>query len=169
MVPANASCQGTATATDVDNGSSDPDGDPINCVLAPTGPFSLGNTNVTLTCTDPSGAQGILHRRGDRRGHHATALVCPVSVNVMCTNANGAVATFATSATDNCGSVGTITCTPPSGSTFPLGTRLDTCTVNDGRGNTASCSFNVTVALGDNPVCCRRGRTSSSARPTTTR
>ena len=75
----------------------------------------------------------------------------------MCTNANGAVATFATSATDNCGSVGTITCTPPSGSTFPLGTRLDTCTVNDGRGNTASCSFNVTVALGDNPVCCPAG------------
>ena len=156
-VSANGSCQGTANATNVDNGSSDPDGDSINCVLAPTGTFPLGNTNVTLTCTDPSGAQGSCTAVVTVVDNTPPALVCPVSVNVMCTNANGAVATFATSATDNCGSVGTITCAPPSGSTFPLGTRLDTCTVSDGRGNTASCSFNVTVALGDNPVCCPAG------------
>ena len=156
-VSANATCQGTASATDVNNGSSDPDGDSINCVLAPTGTFPLGNTNVTLTCTDPSGAQGSCTAVVTVADNTPPALVCPVSVNVMCTNANGAVATFATSATDNCGSVGTITCTPASGSTFPLGTRLDTCTVNDGRGNSASCSFNVTVALGDNPVCCPAG------------
>ncbi len=154
---ANASCQGTAVAADVNNGSSDPDGDPIDCVLSPTGPFGLVPTPVTLTCTDPSGLQGQCNAVVTVVDNTPPAIVCPVSVNVMCTNANGAVATFATSATDNCGSAGTITCTPPSGSTFPLGTRLDTCTVNDGRGNSASCSFNVTVALGDNPICCPAG------------
>ena len=156
-VSANGSCQGTVVAADVNNGSFDPDGDAINCVLAPTGTFALGNTPVTLTCTDPSGAPGQCNAVVTVVDNTPPVLVCPVSVNVMCTNANGAVATFATSATDNCGSVGTISCTPPSGSTFPLGTRLDTCTVNDGRGNAASCSFNVTVALGDNPICCPAG------------
>jgi hypothetical protein len=49
-------CVGSVSPSDVDNGSSDPDGDPINCVLSPTGPFGLGSSSVTLTCTDPSGA-----------------------------------------------------------------------------------------------------------------
>jgi hypothetical protein len=55
---ANGMCVGTALPGDVDNGSSDPDGDPITCTLAPAGPFALGATSVVLTCVDPSGATG---------------------------------------------------------------------------------------------------------------
>ncbi|MCB0628001.1 MAG: HYR domain-containing protein, partial [Saprospiraceae bacterium] len=42
-----------------------------------------------------------------------------------------------------------------SGSVFPLGTTTNTFTVSDGAGNTASCSFNVTVNDTENPsiVC----------------
>jgi hypothetical protein len=36
-------------------------------------------------------------------------------------------------------------CSPPSGSSFPLGTTTVSCTAIDGAGNTASCSFTVTV------------------------
>jgi Ca2+-binding RTX toxin-like protein len=156
-VPANASCQGVVTADQVNDGSSDVDGDPLNCVLSPTGPFALGTTGVTLTCTDPSGAFNACTALVTVVDNTPPVLTCPVSVNVQCTSAAGAVATFATTATDNCGSVGPVVCTPPSGSNFPLGTSVDNCTVNDGRGNSAACSFNVTVALGDNPICCPAG------------
>jgi hypothetical protein len=40
----------------INNGSSDPDGDPINCTQNPAGPYNIGNTTVTLTCTDSKGA-----------------------------------------------------------------------------------------------------------------
>ncbi len=40
-----------------------------------------------------------------------------------------------------------VVCTPPSGSTFPRGTTLVTCTATDASGNEASCQFTVTVAL----------------------
>ena len=156
-VSANASCQGVVTASQVDAGSSDPDGDNINCVLAPPGPFALGNTGVTLTCTDPFGLSDDCTATVTVADNTPPVLNCPVSVNVLCTNASGAVATFTTSATDNCGSVGPVACVPPSGSNFPLGTTLDNCSASDGRGNTGTCSFNVTVALGDNPVCCPAG------------
>ena len=156
-VPANASCQGVVTASQVDADSSDPDGDDITCVLSPAGPFALGNTSVTLTCTDPGGLSDDCTATVTVVDNTPPAMTCPVSVNVMCTNASGAIATFTTSATDNCGSVGPVTCTPPSGSNFPLGTTLDICSASDGRGNTATCTFNVTVALGDNPICCPAG------------
>jgi HYR domain-containing protein len=40
----------------------------------------------------------------------------------------------------------TVVCIPPSGSLFPFGTTLVTCTATDGSGNTSSCTFPVVVA-----------------------
>jgi hypothetical protein len=36
-------------------------------------------------------------------------------------------------------------CTPPAGSVFPIGTTVVTCTASDMAGNTADCSFTVTL------------------------
>jgi len=53
-VPAGPAC--TADAS-IDNGSSDPDGDPLTFAQAPAGPYALGTTSpVVLTVTDPKGA-----------------------------------------------------------------------------------------------------------------
>ncbi len=52
-VSAGASC--TADAS-IDNGSSDPDGDTFTLTQAPTGPYPLGTTSVTLAVTDSKGA-----------------------------------------------------------------------------------------------------------------
>ena len=41
---------------------------------------------------------------------------------------------------------------PPSGSTFPVGTTTVTNTATDASGNTTSCSFTVTVTDTQNPV-----------------
>src|SRR5262249_39544294 len=46
---------GTATAN-IDNGSFDPDGDPITITQSPAGPYPVGTTNVLLTVVDPKGA-----------------------------------------------------------------------------------------------------------------
>jgi len=52
-VSADASCQ---AAADVNNGSYDPDGDPITLSYDPAGPYGLGGTSVTLTVEDSFGA-----------------------------------------------------------------------------------------------------------------
>ena len=52
-VPADADCEASAS---IDNGSFDPDGDPITLVQDPAGPYALGDTLVTLTVTEDSGA-----------------------------------------------------------------------------------------------------------------
>lgn len=46
---------------------------------------------------------------------------------------------------DQCPDGFTVSCTPPSGSFFPMGTTTVTCTVTDLCGGLATCSFNVTV------------------------
>jgi hypothetical protein len=50
---ADATCDADAS---IDDGSFDPDGDPLTCEQSPAGPYGLGTTEVTLTCTDPAGA-----------------------------------------------------------------------------------------------------------------
>jgi hypothetical protein len=52
-VPAGPDC--TANAS-IDDGSFDPDGDPLAITQSPAGPYPLGTTNVLLTVTDPKGA-----------------------------------------------------------------------------------------------------------------
>ncbi|UCG52704.1 MAG: T9SS type A sorting domain-containing protein [Candidatus Latescibacterota bacterium] len=52
-VIADSSC--TADAS-IDNGSFDPDGDPITLTQSPAGPYPLGTTMVTLTVEDDQGA-----------------------------------------------------------------------------------------------------------------
>jgi len=47
-------------------------------------------------------------------------------------------------ASDNCPGV-TVSCVPPSGSCLPPGVTTVTCTATDASGNTATCSFTVTV------------------------
>lgn len=57
----------------------------------------------------------------------------------------GTIVTFPppTASDDNPGV--TTSCNPPSGSIFPVGTTTVTCTATDAAGNTATCSFTVTV------------------------
>ncbi len=39
----------------IDNGSYDPDNDLVGCAQSASGPYGIGNTTVTLTCTDRAG------------------------------------------------------------------------------------------------------------------
>jgi uncharacterized repeat protein (TIGR01451 family) len=77
-------------------------------------------------------------------------ITCPANITAVapltCPASNTATVTFAPTVTDNCAA--TVMCVPPSGSAFPTGTTTVTCTATDTAGNTASCSFTVTVWTG---------------------
>ena len=75
----------------------------------------------------------------------APTLVVPDDVTVAATGSGGVVVTYAASATDDSDPHPAITCTPPSGAIFPIGTTSVTCTATDASGNTASESFDVHV------------------------
>lgn len=71
------------------------------------------------------------------------AITAPSSVVADATGPTGGVVTFSVSALDDLdGEVG-VTCSPPSGSTFPIGTTTVTCTASDATGNNATASFEV--------------------------
>jgi hypothetical protein len=75
-------------------------------------------------------------------------ITCPANIakSTSTPGAAGAVVTFPNpTASDNCSVVSTV-CNPPSGSLFPIGTTTVNCAANDAAGNTASCSFAVTVS-----------------------
>ncbi|WP_431180576.1 HYR domain-containing protein [Bacillus luti] len=54
------------------------------------------------------------------------------------------IVNFAPTASANCGVV-SVTCYPPSGSFFNVGTTTVTCTAIDIHGNSSTCNFYVTV------------------------
>ena len=57
--------------------------------------------------------------------------------------------TFAAIATDNCDPSPSVSCSPASGSGFPVGTTAVTCTATDASGNSSTSTFKVTrAALG---------------------
>ena len=64
---------------------------------------------------------------------------------VEATSPAGAPVTFTATATDNVDVTVTTTCSPASGSTFPLGTTTVTCTATDAAGNTGKASIVITV------------------------
>ena len=75
---------------------------------------------------------------------------CPAGIvkaaHASCPSTTNLVVSYTTPiAMDNCGPAPAVVCNPPSGSTFPTGTTTVTCTATDSSGNTATCSFSVSV------------------------
>ncbi|TMA29620.1 MAG: HYR domain-containing protein [Deltaproteobacteria bacterium] len=140
-VTADGTCHAPAS---IDSGSDDADSD-AKCLQSPAGPFGLGVTKATLTCTDNAGNTFACTGNVTVVDKTPPVIICPANQTLECTN-EGAVATFAPTATDNCG-VAQVTCSPQSGTKFPEdpSPTLGTCTAVDGSGNAASCSFQVKV------------------------
>ena len=75
-------------------------------------------------------------------------LQCPPNRVVEADRPCGARVEFTASATDSCDTAPAVVCTPSSGSEFPRGETVVTCVATDLAGNTAECSFTVTVSGG---------------------
>lgn len=118
--------------------------------------YPVGTTTVVWTVVDPSGNSATCSMTVTVEDKEAPVLSgCPTSDSLnndagLC----GAIATFNTpTATDNCG-IDSIALTAglPSGSLFPVGVTTNTFTVWDVNGNTADCSFDITVFDVDGPT-----------------
>lgn len=83
----------------------------------------------------------------------APVITCPANITTATpVGTCNAVVNFTVTATDNCGGPVTITTLPASGSVFPMGTTTVTATATDACGNSAVCTFTVTVTDGQLPV-----------------
>jgi hypothetical protein len=71
---------------------------------------------------------------------------------ITCVVGDSLVFAFDAVATDDCDPSPEVTCEPPSGSAFPIGATVVTCTAVDSVGNTSTCSFTVTVEAAPPPV-----------------
>jgi hypothetical protein len=150
-VSAGSDC--TANAS-VNNGSFDPDGDPITITQSPAGPYPKGPTSVLLTVTDPRGATSQCNATVTVIDTTPPSITCPGNITVSNDpgKCSAVVAYLNPTVSDNCPGVGTPTCAPPSGSTFPKGTTTVNCSVSDSSGNPSSCSFTVKVNDVEAPV-----------------
>jgi hypothetical protein len=149
VVPADAICGATVTPDAVDGGSSDPDGSITNRAITPAGPFTLGDTVVTLTVTDDMGATATCSAVVTVEDQTAPSMTCPSDLDL--TIPDGQSSTIVTYtlpvALDNC-SAATVSCVPVSGSSFSLGVTTVTCTATDALANSSTCTFTVTVSTG---------------------
>jgi hypothetical protein len=72
-------------------------------------------------------------------------ITCPADITVPATTGAGATVSFSISASDDSDPNPTVSSTPASGSTFPIGTTTVNGIATDASGNTGTCSFTVTV------------------------
>lgn len=81
-----------------------------------------------------------------------------ITVNATASQCGAVVKYTAPTAIDNCsGATVNQTTGLPSGSTFPVGTTTNTFVATDASGNTATCSFTVTVTENEKPVITTNG------------
>ena len=135
---------GTAVATDDSPGvtvAGDRDDD------LPLGdPYPVGVTVITWIATNAAGSQAACTQKVTVEDTEAPVIACPADMAAVAQDsAGGATVNFDVPASDNCPGV-SVVCNPPSGSLFPLGTTVVNCVATDAAGNTASCSFSITVA-----------------------
>lgn len=106
--------------------------------------FPLGPTTVVCTAANAVGSTSgtFVVEVFDAGG---PLLTLPDDIIAEATSAAGAVVTFTATAVDPVDGSVPVTCTPESGSTFPLGVTLVTCTASDLQLHEVSDTFTVTV------------------------
>ena len=122
---------------------------PLSDCTPPSGSsFPQGTT--TVTCQTSSGATTVscsFTVTVTGSGGGACAVTCPPD-KIQSAPPNQCVAVVTYSDPSTTGTCGTVTCNPPSGSTFPAGTTVVSCTASGG----PSCSFLITVLPTTPPV-----------------
>ncbi|MCB1126649.1 MAG: HYR domain-containing protein, partial [Verrucomicrobiae bacterium] len=115
--------------------------------LPPSGTrFPLGSTEVHCSVTDDSGKPAectfVVQVLSDTE---PPAIVCPADRVVDPMGPEGALVFFTVETQDNSGGPVAATCTPASGSWFPVGETPVVCEAVDPCGNRSECTFTVTV------------------------
>jgi hypothetical protein len=127
--------------------------------------YRIGNTAITLPRVFPVGTTTVVATALNAAGYDTCSfkvtvrdvqppvITCPANI----TRPNdpgqcGAIVNYTVTATDNCTSSVTVTVQPASGTFFAVGTTTVNARATDASGNTATCSFTVTVNDVEPPV-----------------
>jgi hypothetical protein len=112
--------------------------------------LSIGDTVVTLTAMDDSDNSNTCSAVVTVVDLTPPDLTCPADIETPCAGTNGIQLVFAPPAvSDACDPSPQIVFTPPSGSIFTEGVHAVDCQVTDAGGNSADCTFFVTVRAPD--------------------
>ena len=136
----------SAGATFAFNGTAvdDVDGS-LSAPCAPT-TYPIGSTAVTCTATDAAGNSGssvpFTVTVQDTTG---PTLSLPAPITAQATSLAGVAVTYGASANDVVDGPVSVSCSPASGSTFPIGVTPVNCSAADSRSNSSAGSFSVTV------------------------
>ncbi len=123
----------------------------INCSLAAATGIPVASGSVF-----PVGTNTVICNASDTAGHRTNCsfrvvvtrdtrppeIRCPQDIVYLC-RSTGTNVYFSPTATDDVVTNPVVTCVPPSGSFFPLGTNRVECEARDGCGGRARCTFNV--------------------------
>jgi len=140
---------GDVSATDIVDGPMNP-----SCSKASDTVFPLGTTTVTCTAIDAANNKGTNSFTVTVVDTTAPEVQAPANMvigNTSGTGADNVVYTGATASDVVSGSL-PVTCTPASGSTFPLGISTVTCTAKDAAGNTGTATFTIEVQDQTKPI-----------------
>ncbi len=130
-----------------------------NCGAAPTptcnppsgSTFPIGTTTVNCMATDTSSNTGTCSFTVTVTGNQFT-ITCPANITATTGQAQCAAAVNypPPNVINGCAGTSTVSCSPPSGSLFPVGVTTVTCTAMNGL-NSTSCTFAITVSDGQPP------------------
>ena len=138
--PTGATVTFSASASDDVDGALTP-----TCSPASGSTFPLGTTTVTCSATDAAGNTGSASFDVTVEDTTPPVVTVPADITTAATSPAGATVTYSASASDLVDGALTPTCSPASGSTFPIGTTTVTCSATDAAGNTGTADFDVTV------------------------
>ncbi len=158
LATANSFCQGTvgdylALVSGTDNCTA-----PGNLILTQSpapGTVFTGTTIVTFTAEDEMGNTGTCAINVTVDDQTPPLITCPSDVTLSTNNGcDYQLADFSTavSVADNCSSIFTYSQNPGIGTLLPIGVHSIEVFATDANGNTASCTFNITVEDQTSPV-----------------
>jgi len=145
---------GGAVVTFAVSASDDLDPSPsVVCEPASGSTLPVGEHLVTCVATDAAGNQSMCSFQvtvtaGPACDTNPPQIACPADVTLECTSPAGATATFVVSADDDFDPSPVIVCSPPAGTTLPVGDHVVTCVATDASGNQAGCTFTIHVVRG---------------------
>ncbi|HJU42427.1 MAG TPA: PKD domain-containing protein, partial [Vicinamibacterales bacterium] len=144
-ITAEATSNSGAAVTLVFSATDDFDSNPVVVADHTSGVFPLGTTEVIVTATDAAGNTSNKTMLVTVVDTTAPGLSLPGDITVDATSPQGAVVNYSATATDLVSGNIAVSCAPPPGSTFAIGTTTVPCSATDAAGNTVSGSFTVLV------------------------
>ncbi|MFP2927881.1 ELWxxDGT repeat protein [Pyxidicoccus sp. 3LG] len=118
---------------------------------APGGLFPLGTTEVVTTATDDAGNVSSCSFTVTVSDTTAPLITCPADISTTTSSPDGKVVHFPAPTAGDPVSTPVVSLSHESGSRFPRGTTPVVATATDAAGNSATCTFQVTVTR-RNPV-----------------